>query len=299
MVCRHPGRLVAMIVSLRIRSGAGKPHMCRLYGFRATEPTKVECALVHAQNALMVQSRRDREGLRHGHGWGVATYENRLPHVERQAWAAYHSERFRRAAASVRACTVIAHVRHATVGRPLLENTHPFTHGCWTFAHNGTIPRFSEIMLPMLEAMTSEHRAAIGGSTDSEHIFHLLLSMHEAEPDRPLLDIVRDGARRIMAWCEEFPSHRGLGLNVLLTDGDRFVGTRLGRTLYYVEREGLLDCEICGFPHIDHTPGNPYFAVVVASEPLSHEAWREIPEGSVYEITPDMRVHVEDIGAVD
>ena len=27
--------------------------MCRLYGFRANEETKVECTLVHAQNALL------------------------------------------------------------------------------------------------------------------------------------------------------------------------------------------------------------------------------------------------------
>ena len=71
--------------------------MCRLYGFRANEPTKVECTLVHAQNSLMVQSREDLAGYEHAQGWGVATYEDRRPHVERQAWAAYHGEHFRRA----------------------------------------------------------------------------------------------------------------------------------------------------------------------------------------------------------
>lgn len=33
--------------------------MCRLYGFRANEATKVECALVLAQNSLLAQSRAD------------------------------------------------------------------------------------------------------------------------------------------------------------------------------------------------------------------------------------------------
>lgn len=33
--------------------------MCRLYGFLANERTKVECSLVHAQNALLHQSRAD------------------------------------------------------------------------------------------------------------------------------------------------------------------------------------------------------------------------------------------------
>ena len=52
--------------------------MCRLYGFHATEPTKVECSLVHAQNALMSQSRVDSQGLSHGHGWGVASVRDRM-----------------------------------------------------------------------------------------------------------------------------------------------------------------------------------------------------------------------------
>jgi len=49
--------------------------MCRLYGFYATEPTKVECTLVHAQNALIAQSLSDLSGYDHAHGWGVATFD--------------------------------------------------------------------------------------------------------------------------------------------------------------------------------------------------------------------------------
>ena len=87
--------------------------MCRLYGFQASEPTKVECTLVHAQNALLVQSEADLTGLSHSHGWGLATFENHAPHIERQAWAAYHGEHFRRAAARIYSKTVVAHVRRA------------------------------------------------------------------------------------------------------------------------------------------------------------------------------------------
>ncbi len=32
--------------------------MCRLYALRASEPTRVECSLVRAQNALMEQSKK-------------------------------------------------------------------------------------------------------------------------------------------------------------------------------------------------------------------------------------------------
>ena len=58
--------------------------MCRLYGFRATEPTKIECPLVLAQNALMDQSRQNMTGLSHAHGWGVTIYKDGLPRLEKQ-----------------------------------------------------------------------------------------------------------------------------------------------------------------------------------------------------------------------
>ncbi len=271
--------------------------MCRLYGFRATEPTKVECTLVHAQNALMVQSRRDREGLSHGHGWGVATYEDSVPHIERQAWAAYHGEHFRRAAARIHACTVLAHVRRATVGPPALANTHPFAWKTWAFAHNGTVPRFATVREQMLSAMTPEHRLAIRGATDSEHVFHFLLSHQERSPHRALIETVRLGVRQIVSWCREAHVEARIGLNLMLTDGQQLVGTRWGRTLYFVERHAIRDCEICGFPHVHHTPGQPYHALVVASEPISHESWEEVPDRSVYEVTQQMQLRAEPVAA--
>jgi predicted glutamine amidotransferase len=265
--------------------------MCRLYGFRANEPTKVECSLVHAQNALMVQSRQDLAGYSHAHGWGVATYETPTPQIERQAWAAYHGEHFRRAAARVYAKTVVAHVRRATVGPPGIENTHPFSDGQWVLVHNGTLPHFEQVREKLLAATAPKHREAIAGATDSEHFFRFFLS--NCRPDEPLPDALRRAARQVIVWCHEIDRSARIGLNVILTNGTWLVGTRLGRTLYYLERDGVYDCEICGFPHIHHDPSRAYRAVVVASEPITHEAWQEVPEGSVYAISPDLKWHLK------
>lgn len=267
--------------------------MCRLYGFRANEPTKVECALVHAQNALMAQSRRDRSGESHLHGWGVATYENGLPHVERQAWAAYHGEHFRRAAARAYARTVLAHVRAATVGPPALENTHPFSSGPWSFVHNGTIPAFHRIRPAMRDAMSEHHRGAIRGDTDSEHLFHFILSLHEQQPARPLEQTVRAAVHQVLAWCRAEAPSLAAGLNVILTDGARMVGTRFGRSLFYLERQGLQSCDICGVPHVAHQPGRAYRSVEVASEPITDEPWMAVPEPALYSVTPAATLSVE------
>jgi glutamine amidotransferase len=262
--------------------------MCRLYGFRANEPTRVECSLVHAQNALMSQSRNDMQGLPNDHGWGIAAYPDSVPYLEKQAWAAWKGEHFRKAAAQVYSHAVIAHVRRATVGPPGLENTHPFVHGRWSFAHNGTLPEFPSVRERMMSAIDPVHRAEIGGRTDSEHIFRYLLSLWGRHPDWRLREILHDGVSRIVEWCREAAPGRPMGINVLWTDGERLAGSRLGRTLWYVERDGIHLCPICNESHVHHAHETRYRCVEIASEPITDEPWVEVPNGTVYAVDPDM-----------
>lgn len=267
--------------------------MCRLYGFRATEPTKVECTLVYAQNSLIAQSWKDRAGASHADGWGIAFFEDGAPHVERRAIPAYHGEHFERAAARAFSRLVIAHVRRATVGAVSPENTHPFRDGPWFFAHNGTLHTFPSLRPALLEAMSPAQRAALAGVTDSEHVFRFLISLRAADPSAGLVDTLRRGLRQIVSWSRAADPTARIGLNVLWTDGEALVGSRLGRPLWYVERRGILDCEVCGFPHVHHHPGATYRALVVASEPITHESWKEAPDESVFSIDAEARISFE------
>lgn len=267
--------------------------MCRLYGFHANEPTKIECSLVHAQNALITQGIRDAEGLSHGHGWGLAAYPDGWPKVEKQAWAAWHGEHFKKAAARAYAKSIIAHVRRATVGPPRLRNTHPFTHGQWAFAHNGTIPNFDEVRPKMLDAMDPLHRSEIKGSTDSEHVFRYLLTLWGHHPERPLLETLRLGITNVVAWTKEIAPAAKPGLNLLWSDGLHMVGSRINRTLWFLERDGPFVCEICGKSHIHHETSKHYMAAEVASEPITHEKWLGIPNGTVFTVDPDIKIHFE------
>lgn len=269
--------------------------MCRLYGLRATEPSKIECQLVHAQNALMEQSRENMAGRSHAHGWGVVTYRERLPRVEKQAWAAYHGEHFAKTAARSYSDVVIAHVRHATVGPATIENTHPFKHGRFAFAHNGTVPNFGLVQEPMIAATDPLHRNEIHGTTDSEHIFRYLLSLWERDPGRPLVETLRLGLQRILAWSREIDPEAPVSLNVLWSDGQQLVGSRLRRTLWYLERDGVPLCEICGKTHVRHhrrrRPPGPYRAIELASEPVTGERWLEVPDATVCNVDEDYRLH--------
>jgi glutamine amidotransferase len=245
----------------------------------------------------MEQSLKDSEGLTHGHGWGVAEHPNGVPLVEKQAWAAYHGEHFRKTAARVYARTVIAHVRRATVGPPGLENTHPFVHGVWLFAHNGTVPNFDRVRERLLEELDPLHRSEIRGSTDSEHVFRYLLTLWMQAPERPLIETLRIGLEKVVAWCLEIDPKRKIGLNVLWADGENLVGSCLNRTLWYLERDGILPCEICGRPHVHHSPKQHYRAVEIASEPITRERWLPLPDGTVFSVEPDFGLRIEPLGA--
>jgi predicted glutamine amidotransferase len=264
--------------------------MCRLYAFKANEPTRVECSLVHAQNALMAQSAGDREGLVHGHGWGVADYADGLPLIEKQTWAAYDDEHFAKKAARVYAHTVIAHVRRATVGEQSIENTHPFQYGRWIFAHNGTVPNFPKVRDRMISEIDPLLRNDIKGTTDSEHVFYYLLTLHMNDPAAPLMEIMARGIRQIVNWSVEIDPTRQVGLNLILTDGDILVGSRFGRTLWHLERELVFECPICGKSHVHHDVGTEYQAVEVASEPLTDENWHEVPDREVFSVDGDYRL---------
>ncbi len=273
--------------------------MCRLYGFRANFPTKVECTLIHAQNALMIQSRADMRGLSHSDGWGLGYYCNGEPAVVRRAQAAFQDLHFPSTVERVHAHTVVAHVRRATVGQPSLENTHPFRHGPWIFAHNGTLTGFEQLREGLeREALPDllEHRR---GATDSELAFYWLLTRMvragmSAEAPCPDLDrlaeLLGKAVGELAARCRETESERTARLNFLLTDGRVLLVTRWNNSLYWVERPGVHDCEICGIPHIQKEGEGDYRAAVIASEPISHEKWREVPERSIVAVTGRVEV---------
>ncbi|NJN40273.1 MAG: class II glutamine amidotransferase [Gammaproteobacteria bacterium] len=269
--------------------------MCRLYGFRSSYPRKIECELIRAENSLLAQSLKDEHGNSHPDGWGLAIHDGARPHVVRQARAASESMAFRWVSAQVHSRTVLAHVRRATFGDPRPENTHPFSHDRWLFAHNGTLGAFPVLRERMLAATSEIQRRGILGQTDSEHVFHFLLARAELQPERPLLDAVREGVTDLVEWSRRDAPEAEIGLNILLTDGQESVGVRYGRSLWYTARDRVHPCEVCGGAlHVEGVPPADYHAIVVASEPITRsESWESFAEGAIFRIDPGARLHVE------
>jgi len=276
--------------------------MCRLYGFRATEPTKVECTLVYAQNALLIQSKADRRGLSHPDGWGIAYFAGDTPSTERRASAAHADVTFSTTAERVHARTVIAHIRRATVGANAIANTHPFQCGRWVFAHNGTVTGFDRLGRELAAETLPPLQRHRHGTTDSEQAFYWLLTRMTragippdaaAADEDALVAVMAGSITELARRCEQAEPDEETRLNFLLTDGRILLAARWGNTLHWVERDGIHDCEICGIPHVDHHPGHRYRAVVVASEPISHETWQPVPQAQMVVVSADVSCRLQ------
>lgn len=267
--------------------------MCRLYGISGNQPAKVECSLVDAQNALIDQSIEDSRGVANPDGWGIGSYEAGSPVVHKSARAASHDVEFRRTAEAVTSRAVVAHVRAATVGANTLNNTHPFSHGPWLFAHNGTLAGFDQLA-PELRSEIPDHLLrSIRGDTDSELMFLWLLGhmpefgldpLSGADSALELVELLATAVPELAARSASVTAEP-VRLNFLLTDGVHLAVSRWGNSLQFSERIGRTDCEVCAASHLIGPGEGKYRAIAIASEPITKETWTEVPDRSFLGVT--------------
>jgi predicted glutamine amidotransferase len=264
--------------------------MCRLYGFLATEPTRLECSLVTAQNALVVQSDMDGRGIRNADGWGIAHWVGDEREVIKSTMPAFADDQFVEIASDIWSESAIAHVRNATVGGVHDDNTHPFTFGTWAFAHNGTLNAFDHVSTMLDIGRYGPPR----GETDSEMIFLWLLNrMTEygldphtpAESLDPIVELLADAVLDLVDLSVVSGASGTPKLNLMLSDGRYMAASRWGNTLYWTHRRGIRDCAVCGESHCPEADES-YRSVVIASEPITDEKWIEVPEGTVLGVEP-------------
>jgi glutamine amidotransferase len=273
--------------------------MCRLYGFLATEPTRLECSLVTAQNALQNQSDRDSRGVRNADGWGIAHWVGDDREVIKSTMPAFADDQFAEVASGIWSEAAIAHVRAATVGSISTDNTHPFTFGTWAFAHNGTIPAFDHVAT----------RLDVGpygppdGDTDSELTFPWILNRmgeYGLEPGLtadglgPIVELLADSVLELVDLSLRSGATEQPKLNFILSDGRHLAASRWGNSLYWTYRKGIRDCAVCGTSHCPSADDH-YRSVVVASEPLTDENWIEVPEASVLGVEPGAHTFTRDL----
>lgn len=227
----------------------------------------------------------------HRDGWGVAFHDGRDAVVLREPSPASESAcaRFLQEHGPP-APIVFSHIRKATRGDRRLANTQPFCRELGgrrhVFAHNGHVPGVEAD-----ERFTFERHRPIG-TTDSERCFCTLLerlsplwmkARDEPPPLAARLAIVEELAA---AMREHGPA------NFLYTDGDAVFVHAHRRTqasgaveppgLHFLERRCYPDADALDGVAVDtQGPVEEQVLVLVASRPLSDEAWLPLEEGTV------------------
>ncbi|GAA1425365.1 hypothetical protein GCM10009601_32190 [Streptomyces thermospinosisporus] len=98
------------------------------------------------------------------------------PVLLREVGPAWSNRNLREIAGHVRSPLFFGHIR-ASTGSPVQRtNCHPFRHGRWMWMHNGAIAEFHRIRRDLVLAVDPELFLSLGGSTDSELMFHPALT---------------------------------------------------------------------------------------------------------------------------
>lgn len=197
----------------------------------------------------------------------------------------------------IEATAVVAHVRGVVYDareRVGTQNVHPFMFEGATvaLAQNGDLYDFGQMRFDLVEHVRPDVAAMIEGTTDTEWVYALVLSMLE-DPFGPVeLHEATVAVERALELLREIRAARGIAVqspvNLVLTDGRWLLATRFAFDYgWYPEDESFF----AGEREHDFTslwfrvlqPGEEVASVIVASEPVTdnHAGWFEVPEYSM------------------
>ncbi|MFI5910716.1 ergothioneine biosynthesis protein EgtC [Dactylosporangium sp. NPDC051541] len=193
-------------------------------------------------------------------GFGVGWLQDQTPLVYRRSVALWTDAALPQLAAATRSGAVLAAVRSATVGMPVVETAAaPFCEGRWLFSHNGKVTGWPDSVTALAAGLPVRDLLTLDAPTDSALLWALVRARLRAGAAPP------DALGAVVAAVRA--AAPGSRLNLLLTDGDTIAATTVGHSLSYL------------------ATGDG--AVLVASEPLSPDpAWKAVPDLSLLVAAP-------------
>lgn len=212
--------------------------MCRVLAFIGPE-TPLENLLLTPTNSLVNQA-LDPE--RHPElqlaGWGFGAWSEHLlkpeePFVYRRPMAAFYDDNLERTVPSLQAHTMLAHVRAAAYDAKVVladENCHPFafTQTPWIVAQNGYLPNWQRLQRQLLQHCDDTYLEQMRGSTDTEFLYVLLLSLLEGDTDDDVQRAVERMVGLIAAAMADLDLPGLTKLKMALVSPNRVVGINTG-----------------------------------------------------------------------
>jgi predicted glutamine amidotransferase len=259
--------------------------MCRWLAY-SDSPIVLEDLLYKPDHSLIDQSLHARLGVEttNGDGFGVGWYgaaNADTPAVFRSIEPAWNDRNLREVAGHVESPLFLAHIRASTGTAVQQTNCHPFRYGRWLWVHNGLVNDFGRVKRELTLAVDESLYPYMEGSTDSELLFYLALTLG-LEEDPP------GAVERMVGLVEEVGHRHGtehpIQMTIATTDGKsvwafRYSSEGKSRSLYYsndVRTVRQLHPERLRLHELsDETR-------IIVSEPLVElaGAWTEVPESS-------------------
>jgi glutamine amidotransferase len=235
------------------------------------------------QHSLIEQCLSSRLGAEptNGDGFGIGWYGPRGPAVFKSMEPAWNDRNLREVSGHVESHLFLAHIR-ATSGTAVQQtNCHPFRHDRWLWCHNGVVGGWPHVKRDLVLAIDPELYPLIEGSTDSEVLFYLALTLGlGADP--------AVAVARTIGLVEQVGREHGVEFpfqgTIATTDGERLWAFRYSsegrsRTLFFTSAYETLKALY---------PDDPRLALfdeetrLIVSEPLVDlpGVWNEAPESS-------------------
>ncbi|MBW4592180.1 MAG: ergothioneine biosynthesis protein EgtC [Brasilonema angustatum HA4187-MV1] len=262
--------------------------MCRLLGYLGS-PVSLETLLYKPEYSLIVQSDQPREMLSEEvnvDGFGVGWYDSQKetePFTYKSTLPIRNEINLPNLSRYVQSGCVLAYVRSVTSGQVLdLSNCQPYDYQSLLFIHNGAIDNFRQTLYrPIRKVLSDEIYQWIEGTTDSEHIFALLLNHWQANPGKSLEQALHVTLLELQQLAQNYQTN--ISANVVISDGHRLIASRFSTkspapSLYTIADD----------------PNSPK-SVIIASEPMFAGNWISCPENSIISVGQDCDIRIEHI----
>ncbi|MGO8937058.1 MAG: class II glutamine amidotransferase [Mycobacterium sp.] len=262
--------------------------MCRWLAYRG-EPLRPSELVLHPQHSLVAQSLDSPLGAEtvNGDGFGFGWYPTdpepgNVPGLFRSVEPAWHDQNLRELTEAIESPLFFSHVR-AAAGPPIQQtNCHPFRYQNWLFMHNGALAGFGSVKRDLTFAVDPSLYPHIMGTTDSEVLFHLALTLGlRADPVAAMAKAIKTVESVGREHGVKFPVQG----TVAVSDGItvwafRYSSQRQTRTLFHSADVATLEQM---YPDIEQLRVFGTHAHVVVSEPLNDlpGAFIEVPESTV------------------
>ncbi len=212
--------------------------MCRVLAYIGPE-IPIGSLLLAPENSLINQTLDpEMHPLLQLAGWGFGAWSEHLLKPEeplryRRPMAAFYDDNAEGIIPSLQASTLLAHVRAAAydAGTVLAdENCHPFSFDGTPFiiAQNGSLPNWQVLQRELLSHCKDEYLEQMRGTTDTEFLYVLLLSLLDGDGDDDVKRGFEEMSHVISTAMKELDLAALTKLKMALVAQDRIIGVNYG-----------------------------------------------------------------------